>query len=73
MTTPRVRIVSLSDLSPGMAEKLCGMTEREFGTDPMVYAEPRWYVLGFLEGELVSRVGILQRTISVRERPLHIG
>lgn len=73
MTTPRVAITPVSDLSPEVAEKLRGMTEREFGTDPMIYAEPQWYVLGFLEGELVSRVGILRRTVSVGEKPLHIG
>lgn len=71
--TPRVAITPVSDLSPDVAEKLRAMTEREFGLDPMVYADPQWYVLGFLGRELVSRVGILRRTISVGEKPLHIG
>jgi len=36
----------------------------------MVSADPRWYVLGFLDEELVSRVGILVRTITVdKESP----
>jgi len=73
MTTPRVEITSTSELAPEVAEKLGEMTEREFGTDPMLYAEPQWYVIGFVDHVLASRVGVLQRTASVGDRPLHIG
>lgn len=69
----RVEIASVDDLSAPVAERLAAATAREFGSDPMVYAEPQWYILGFLGAELVSRVAVLSRTITVGGAPLAVG
>jgi GNAT superfamily N-acetyltransferase len=69
----RVEIASVEKLSAPVAERLAAARAREFGSDPMVYAEPQWYVLGFLDAELVSRVAVLARTITVAGAPLPIG
>ena len=71
--TLRVEITPASDLSSEIEGKLRRMTEREFGSDPMVYAEPQWYVMGFVKEELASRVGILQRTVLINDVPALIG
>ena len=47
MTGLRVEVAAAGDLSAALAEELDAVTQREFGTDPMVYADPQWYVLGY--------------------------
>jgi aminoglycoside 2'-N-acetyltransferase I len=73
MVTPKAEVKRASDLSPEIAKLIRRATEREFGSDPLVYAEPGWYVLGFLEEMLVARVGVLERTITLAKKPLRIG
>ena len=60
MATPKTEIKMASELSPELASSIQRATDREFGDDPLVYAAPEWYVLGFLEGTLTARVGVLQ-------------
>jgi predicted acetyltransferase len=39
----------------------------------MIYAEPQWYIFGYLDEGLVTQVGVLQRTITIGQNPLLIG
>lgn len=73
MSKTKTEIKVASELLPEIAYSIGRATEREFGNDPLVYASPELYVLGFLEGVLAARVGILQRTITVEHIPLRIG
>jgi GNAT superfamily N-acetyltransferase len=68
-----VQINPENDLSPERKVALDEMFDREFGRDPLVYADARWYAMGILDGSLVGRVGILQRTISVGQELLRVG
>jgi len=73
MAIPKAEVQRASDVSPEIAELIQQATEREFGSDPLLYAEPEWYVLGFLEGVLVARVGLLERTVTVAKKSLCSG
>jgi len=73
MATLKTEIKMASELSPELANSIQMAADREFRNDPLVYAAPEWYVLGFLEGALTARVGVLQRTITVGPTPLRIG
>jgi GNAT superfamily N-acetyltransferase len=68
-----VDTVPADGLPPDLESVLRAVYQREFGWDRLVYAEPRWYVLGMFEGELIGRVGVLSRTISVGGAPVAVG
>jgi GNAT superfamily N-acetyltransferase len=69
----RIEMAAVSELSLDVARRIQATNEREFGKDSLVYAQPEWFALGFLKRRLVSRVGILQRTISVDGSRFSIG
>jgi len=73
MNNLRIDIKTVNDLTPGLSDFIQRAHEREFGTDSMVYSNPQWYLLGYLQHELVVQVGVLQRTISISNRPLLIA
>jgi GNAT superfamily N-acetyltransferase len=66
-------IKSENDLSPERKVAVDEMFDREFGRDFLVYADAHWYAMGIIDGKLVGRVGILQRTISVGQKLLPVG
>ncbi len=68
-----IDIHSVNELTPEVIDHIRRTHDREFGDDSMVYASPQWYLIGHLEGESVTQVGILQRTITVDNRPLLIA
>ena len=45
----------------------------EFGFTGRTYSSPEWYVLVSCEGELVGRIGVVERTISVGGRDVRVG
>ena len=46
----------------------------EFGQMlPFEFAEPDWYLLAYIEKDLVGRIGILKRTILVDGEEWHVG
>jgi GNAT superfamily N-acetyltransferase len=69
----RIDIKSVNELTPVLASFIQRTHDREFGDDLMVYANPQWYVLGFLRDEPMAQVGVLQRTITVNQNPLLIA
>lgn len=73
MTISKTEIRATGSLSQNLLEALQKATQREFGSDPLTYAEPEWYVLGFIQGLLVARVGMLSRTITVANESLCVG
>jgi GNAT superfamily N-acetyltransferase len=73
MSDLRIDINTVNELTPEIAGFIRCAKEREFGDDSMVYAIPQWYVLGFLQDKPVTQVGVLQRTITVNQKPLLIA
>jgi len=73
MTGLEIRVSSLKGVPSSTLAELDRMFQREFGKDPIVYSDPDWFVMGFLGSELVSRVGILKRVISVNEDIVVVG
>ena len=68
-----IEIHSVNELTPEVIDHIRRTRDREFGDDSMVYATPEWYILGCLRGEPVTQVAILQRTITIDQRPLLIA
>ncbi|UCG12542.1 MAG: GNAT family N-acetyltransferase [Deltaproteobacteria bacterium] len=68
-----IEIKAENDLSPERKVALDQMFKREFGHHTLIYAYPRWHVMGILDGGLISRVGILKRTISVGQELLQVS
>jgi GNAT superfamily N-acetyltransferase len=68
-----IEIKAENDLPPESKAALDRMFESEFGHDTLVYAPPSWHAMGLLDGRLVGRVGILERTISVGQELLRVG
>jgi GNAT superfamily N-acetyltransferase len=66
-------VVNVNELTPELADFIQQAQDREFGDDSMVYALPEWYLLGLLRGKPVSQVGVLQRTITINQKPLLIA
>lgn len=73
MSDLRIDIKTVNELSPELAGFIRRAQDREFGNNSMVYAIPQWYVLGFLQDEPVAQIGVLQRTVTVCQRPLLIA
>jgi hypothetical protein len=73
MTDLRISVNTVNELTPELAGFIQRAQEREFGGDSMVYAIPQWYLLGFLQDEPVAQAGVLQRTITVNQKPLLIA
>lgn len=68
-----IQIKPEKDLSPERKIALDRMFQREFGRHTLIYALPGWHAMGMLDGNLVGRVGILERTISVGQELLRVG
>lgn len=68
-----IEIKPESDLAPERKIALDEMFNREFGRHTLIYALPRWHAMGILDGSLVGRVGVLERTISVGQELLRVG
>ncbi|MDD4051704.1 MAG: GNAT family N-acetyltransferase [candidate division Zixibacteria bacterium] len=73
MSDLKFDINTVNELTPELAGFIQRANEREFGDDSMVYAIPQWYVLGFLQDKPMAQAGVLQRTISVHQKPLLIA
>jgi GNAT superfamily N-acetyltransferase len=68
-----IEIKPENDLPPERKAALDRLFESEFGHDTLTYALPRWHTMGILDGSLVGRVGILERTISVGQELLQVS
>ncbi|UCD93452.1 MAG: GNAT family N-acetyltransferase [Candidatus Zixiibacteriota bacterium] len=73
MAPLKIEVKTVNELSLELASLICHRNDREFGDDPLVYADPEWYILGCRSGELTSHVGVLQRIITVGQIPLLIA
>jgi hypothetical protein len=73
MNDLRINISTVNELAPELTGFIQRANEREFGNDSMAYAIPHWYMFGFLRGEPVAQVGVLQRTITIQQKPLLIA
>ncbi len=69
----KIDIKTVNDLSPELTDSIRSAYEREFGGDSMVYSNPQWYLLGYLQDEFVVQVGVLQRTITIGNKPFLIA
>jgi len=66
-------IKTVNDLAPDDSGFIARGRELLFAGDSMVYALPERYLLGYAQGEPVTQMGILQRTITVDDEPLLIA
>jgi GNAT superfamily N-acetyltransferase len=73
LETLKIEVCTASELSPELAGSIQRRNDREFGSDPLVYDDPEWYILGHLSGKLATHVGVLQRTITVGRASLLIA
>ena len=73
MSDLRLDVNTVNEITPELAGFIQCTHDREFGDDPMIYAIPQWYIFGYLQGEPVTQVGILQRTITINQKPLLIA
>ncbi len=73
MTTLTTEARTVNELTPDLSSFVRRTYDREFGDDSMVYAIPERHILGSLNGEPVTHVGILQRTITIEQKPLLIA
>jgi predicted GNAT family N-acyltransferase len=73
MTTLEIDVKAVDKLSLGSANLIRRRNDREFGNDPLVYADPEWYILGFRRGELITHVGVLRRIITVGQISLPVA
>ena len=64
---------TVNELTPELVAFIQHAHDREFGNDSMMYARPERYILGYTEGEPAAQVGVLQRTITVNQKPLLIA
>ncbi len=61
------------DLSSEREAELRQWFQNEFGSIPLQWSKPEWYVLAFSQSNLIGRVGILKRSISVEGTPFEIA
>lgn len=73
MNSFRIDINTVNELTPDLAGFVQRAHDREFGADSMIYAMPEWYLLGYFQDEPVTQVGVLQRTITINQKPLLIA
>ena len=73
MTHIDIRISSLKGVPSALLAQLDDLFDREFGKEPTVYSDSDWFVMGFVERRLVSRVGILKRVVSVGDDVVVVG
>ena len=73
MSELRIDINSVNELTPALAGFVQRSHDREFGDDSMIYAIPQWYLLGYFRNKPVTQVGVLQRTITINQKPLLIA
>jgi aminoglycoside 2'-N-acetyltransferase I len=73
MNSFRIDIKTVNELTPELFDSIQLAHEREFGNDSMLYSNPQWYLLGHLRDELVVQLGVLQRTITVSNKPILIA
>jgi RimJ/RimL family protein N-acetyltransferase len=76
-TNITIQIKACHELTPTEQENLDGLLHRVFGYDPlgasMVWSKMDWYIWVCENDMLVSNVEIVERTITVDNRPLRVG
>lgn len=73
MSEIEIGINTVNELTSELADFIRQAYDREFGDDSMTYASPEWYLLGYLHGNPVTQVGVLQRTITIDNKSLLIA
>jgi predicted acetyltransferase len=66
-------IKSENNISPERKVAFDEMFDREFGRDSLIYVDAHWCTMGIFDGNLVGRIGILQRTISVGQELIPVA
>jgi GNAT superfamily N-acetyltransferase len=73
MTDIDIRIASLKGVPSALLSQLDDLFDGEFGKEPTRYSDSDWFVMGFVEGKLVCRVGILKRVVSIGDDVVVVG
>jgi predicted acetyltransferase len=60
-------------LSSKQLSELVQWFEEEFGHIPIQWADPEYYVFAISDSEIISRLGIIERKVSVNEHPLNVA
>jgi len=69
----KTSVITASHLPKELADSIDRRNDREFGSDPLVYDKPEWFILGLLNGELAAHVGVLTRTVKAGSGILRIA
>jgi len=70
---PRLDLKRDDALTPAERAAVDGWIEVVFGPQPYVIAPMEWHVTLWLDGELVSHVGLIRRDVDVGGRRLDVG
>lgn len=72
----QIEKLSASHLDPTLRQDLKSRIDREFGHVPIVrehvWAEPDWAFLGYVDGELVSFLNLVDRNARADGNPVHL-
>ena len=70
---PIIEVYPESNLSSTQLTELEEWFRQEFGHIPYQWATPDWYVLALMDSVLVSRLGIIERVVSVGQRSVRVA
>jgi len=73
MTDIDIRISSLKGVPSAVLSQLDDLFDSEFGSLPEVFSDSDWFIMGFIEDLLVSRVGVVKRVVSVADEIVVVG
>jgi hypothetical protein len=73
MEGPRIEVKRDDALAPAERSAVEAWTEVVFGPQPYVIAPVEWRVLLWLDGQLVSHVGLVRRVVQVGGAPVDVG
>lgn len=68
-----IDIQSRDNLSSSQLSELVQWFKEEFGSIPIEWAQPEYYVRAAYDSETIGRVGILKRKISVNKHSLNVA
>lgn len=73
LETVEIEIRSVSNLSASFQEELHTWFKKQFPKSTFEWAEPQWYAFARVSNELVGRLGIVDRLITVGSLDVHVG
>ena len=67
------KVVTAVACSEALRNEFKAWFQAEFGQTPWKWATPDYYILAYAEGDLIARLGVVERVISVGNELIRIG